>query len=219
MKLQGKHDVSKATTRVSSTLKDDLKTFAEELWVSAPHKSRLQGLCKLIVEFGLALTLNTLTLTPKRQRDSLVITSPPVRAVPVRTCMVQGPASDVAFAILHTRFHAVPKLEIVAPLAAKLVAPHCMLHVTSPPLPPHETMLKHVRIHGLRPSVCSGVCSCCGSLPSGFRNAHKHSHLHSLRSAQRRFYFFFKLSTSTTSSIRHASCRISHGYCVTVVFR
>ena len=31
----------------------------------------------------------------------------------------QGPVSDVAIAILHTRFHAVPKLEIVAPLAAK----------------------------------------------------------------------------------------------------
>eukprot|EP01033_Poteriospumella_lacustris_P006371 gene6371-4577_t len=32
---------------------------------------------------------------------------------------LQAPASDVAVAILHTRFHAVPKLETVAPLAAK----------------------------------------------------------------------------------------------------
>ena len=58
---------------------------------------------------------------------------------------------------------------------AQPVAPYCLLHVTSPPLPPppDETTLQHVRILVLRPSICSGVCSCCASLPSGLRNAHK----------------------------------------------
>lgn len=40
VRLQGKHAVPKSTTRVNSTLEEDLEACAEELWDSAPHKPR-----------------------------------------------------------------------------------------------------------------------------------------------------------------------------------